>query len=234
MGVLSCHSKMLIAMFCLCCLNQHANATKYLDVIAVEYPPFTSQSLNADGILFEMLQEQYSLPIGWSYRSYFLPPARAQQLVESNDWCLSFYPPQGINELIDFLPLGREFVTLGFIVLKGSELDTWQMLPSLAGRSVTLLRNSIETPTYHQLVEANATVVFVEKTEQGIELLAKGRVDMAFSDDYSFHALQKTNADWANLTFASSILRRASVGVYINRACESIDAFIQLWQKKGA
>jgi len=60
------------------------------EVIAVEYPPFTTMGDPEHGINFVLLDELMVRHDIQKLTPIFLPPARAQLQVQSGKWCLSF------------------------------------------------------------------------------------------------------------------------------------------------
>ena len=63
-----------------------------LDVVAMEYPPYTSAHMPGEGLTFIALRKQLQHS-GWRINPVFLPPARAvRQLFNDRDWLISIYP----------------------------------------------------------------------------------------------------------------------------------------------
>jgi polar amino acid transport system substrate-binding protein len=200
-------------------LSFKALATPSIDVITVEYPPFASRFMQNEGLVFELLRDHYPLPPVWSYSSYFVPPARAQHMVENESWCISLYPPRKPSDHVKFIALGGEEVKLGFAVHINSVLNKWQSAQSLEGKVVALLRS--KTPSEAQLLfeEKKADILYVEQVEQGVEMLYRHRVDMAFVDHITFKQMRKEHEDWHDIEFSDDILRSVPVGVFYNSQC---------------
>lgn len=195
-------------------------AASSIEVIAVEYPPFTSSQMYNDGLVFELLRDYYPLPESWQYKSYFVPPARAQHIVEQNAWCISIYPPAALSDHIKFVALGGQEVKLGFAVHTNTALEQWKSVPSLEGKVVALLRAKTPTEVERMLEEKKATVLYLENVEQGVDMLYRHRVDLAFIDHITFAQLRKSHEDWHDIGFADDILRSVPVGVFYNSQCE--------------
>lgn len=75
------HQAMLIIV-AFCCTSQIAFAEnkRVIEVIAIEYPPFTSSKADNQGIAFELLRA-HNQESNISWQANFLPPARAHKLI---------------------------------------------------------------------------------------------------------------------------------------------------------
>lgn len=200
----------------LCTLNAYSSVHK-VDVIAIDYPPFTSAALSNNGLAFELLNRRLSHLNLIEFRARYLPPARAQTELTKPDWCLSFYPPVS-SEFIERIPLSEDKVLLGFV--SKQKLVNWQNFNFFKRKRLAMLRATITEGMQGRLKQAGATIVPVETVEQGINLLLKGRVDFAFTDNMSFLEKQKTNKEYAQLAFANTSLLEVQLGVYFNTQCK--------------
>jgi len=191
-----------------------------IDVIAIEYPPFTSNYATGYGINFKLLDKYATHNLKTTYQPLFVPPARAQKLIRTNDWCLSFYPPKPNDKYAKFQPLSEEVVKLGLYRIKSHRPFQWQQLSELKNKTVALLRPSKEGPIHQQLKQAQMRLVFVETVEQGLSLLLHKRVDYAFGDNTAIDktSIGKENKD--KLQFSKSHLMQAQVGFFYNTRCE--------------
>lgn len=200
----------------LCTLNAYSSVHK-VDVIAIDYPPFTSAALSNNGLAFELLNRRLSHLNLIEFRARYLPPARAQTELTKGNWCLSFYPPAP-SEFIERIALSEEKVLLGF-VSKQMQV-AWQALKYFNHKRLAMLRATITQGMQGRLKQAGAIIVPVETVEQGINLLLKGRVDFAFTDNVSFLDKQRTNQEYAQLAFAKTPLLEVQLGVYFNTKCK--------------
>ncbi|MBU2972107.1 hypothetical protein KO527_22475 [Pseudoalteromonas sp. C2R02] len=160
-------------------------------MISIEYPPFTSNDINGYGINFKLLEKYATDNFKTPYQPLFVPPARAQKLMRTSDWCISFYPPKPNDKYAKFLPLSDEVIKLGLYRLKNYKPFEWQQLSELKNKSVALLRPSKEGPIHQQLIEAKMKLVFVETVEQGLSMLIHKRVDYAFGDNTAIKQTSK-------------------------------------------
>ncbi|TLX48799.1 hypothetical protein C1E24_01455 [Pseudoalteromonas phenolica] len=206
----------LIVISCILTVKSFASVHK-VDVIAIDYPPFISQSEPSHGITYELLERKLANLKLIKLRPRFLPPARAQTELTKSGWCLSFYPPAP-SEFIERIPLSEDKVLLGFI--SKQQQVTWQNFKYFKQKRLAMLRATITEGMQGQLKQAGAVIVSVETVDQGINLLLKGRVDFAFTDNLSFLEKQKTNKEYAQLAFAKTPLIEVQVGVYFNTQCK--------------
>jgi polar amino acid transport system substrate-binding protein len=119
-------------------LSWNACAQDLVKVIAVEYPPFSTTESETFGIVFDHLKPYAETHFKAPYEPYFLPPARAQLVIEQGDWCVSFYPPHKTNENAKFVPLSPEHVKLGLYRLEQATRFNYESLSELSG-SVAML-----------------------------------------------------------------------------------------------
>lgn len=206
----------VIVFSCILSFNSFASVHK-VDVIAIDYPPFITQSEPSLGITFELLEKRLAELKLLELRPNILPPARAQTELTKSDWCLSFYPPAP-SEFIERIPLSEDKVLLGFV--SKQQQVAWQDFKYFNHKRLAMLRATITEGIQGQLKQAGAVIVPVETVEQGINLLLKERVDFAFTDNMSFFDKQKTNKEYAQLAFAKTPLLEVQVGVYFNRQCK--------------
>jgi len=206
----------IIVISCILSFKSFASVHK-VDVIAIDYPPFITQSGPSLGITFELLEGRLSELKLLELRPNILPPARAQTELTKPDWCLSFYPPAS-SEFIERIPLSENKVLLGFV--SKQKQVSWPDFKYFNHKRLAMLRATITEGMQGQLKQAGAIIVPVETVEQGINLLLKGRVDFAFTDNMSFLEKQKTNKEYAQLAFANTSLLEVQLGVYFNTQCK--------------
>lgn len=117
-----------------------------IKVLAVEYPPFTAAHEVGGGISFRYLSRFSQTELGGvPFEPVFVPPARAEALVERGDHCMSFYPPVKDNKSYGFFPLADgQTVKLGLIRKRQSGHFKWNKLSELKGGVLAVLRRSNE------------------------------------------------------------------------------------------
>lgn len=192
---------------------------KTVDVIAIEYPPFTSSETEGNGVAFELLEKVLGEE-GIVWRAAYAPPARAASIIAKGDWCASFYP---VAEELDSISvvLSNSEVTIGLVRKKGLTHEKvnspfkWKTLASLAGSSVALLRTRQNSSFVQQFFDAGIEVRFVESKEIGIKYVEEGFVDYAISDNISFSQLNKEN-----LEFSQSSILTTPVTLFMNPGCD--------------
>ncbi|MCW3172433.1 transporter substrate-binding domain-containing protein [Shewanella subflava] len=191
------------------------------EVIAVEYPPFTTMGEPEHGINFVLLDKlmtKYDIhkPI-----PLFLPPARAQLQVQSGKWCLSFFPPPKYL-LSTFLPLSDQKVILGLFRRTESSNFDWQHLSELKGKKLALMRYKHEGPFQKQFIDAGIEIIQVESLAQGFKMLQYNRIDLVFSNQFPDFFKQLPESERELFQFSKTSILETNVGVYINNNCLEI------------
>lgn len=200
--------------------------SKILTVIALEYPPFTTESQADRGSSFRALQG-YILKndLDLQVEPLFLPPARAQSKIISGNWCASFYPPPDIvSDRGTFVQLSDTIVSLGLYRRRKPEPFVWNDLSELGGGKVALLRSKVEGSFLQQFLNAGLIVEFVGDVSIGLKMLSKGRVDYAFGDSDALNVISLPKEMRDGLQFSSSHIIDVQVGIFLNPICiEAID-----------
>ncbi|GAB2918086.1 hypothetical protein [Rheinheimera gaetbuli] len=193
-----------------------APAKTRFDIIAVEYPPFSSSEIPGGGLTFDLLRNQYGENI--VFKPLFLPPARAAKVLATSDWCGSFFPP---GEQVPALkwPLSEHQIKIGLYRRKQADDFRWTKLSELSG-SVALLRIGTDSPFSRQFNDAGLNIVWVESPEQGIELLIKQRVDYSMGDDMLGSRFEQNSETQNMLQFSDTVLTETPVVLFTNPSCE--------------
>lgn len=198
-------------------------ASQNVDVIAIEYPPYTSQTEPHYGLSFYALTQHFKQQ-KITFTPLFLPPARAAYHLKSTKWCLSFYPPLEQNTYPEIV-LNEHVVKLGLYRKAKATPFTWESLNELSGKKIAMLRsNNRLSELMNQFINANIEQIFVESVAQGLMLLDKDRVDYAFSDlaggNYNIKQLGLNHNDFQ---FSSSYLLETKIKVWRNPNCNIIE-----------
>jgi len=211
----------LVILLSICFFISSASAAKEtIDVIAIDYPPFTSKNSPDYGISFSLLSKYAKEHMQVSVLPYFLPPARAQHTITKGDWCLSFYPPSTGNELSRFIPLSDDMIQLGLYRIKASSAFTWEQLSELKGKSVALLRANTRGKMHQRFIDAGLNIVYVESVEQGIMLMLKYRVDFSFGDVSALERSTLSLIDRRKIQFSDSYISKTHIGFFYNTRCK--------------
>jgi len=210
--------RFLLLLLCLAGCTMPLRA-ETIQVIAVHYPPFTSKTQADGGTVFSeirtWLQDQ-SLDI--SLEPVFVPPARAQVMVNSQDWCTSLYPPPATGTH-RFVKIGDHDVDIGFLRHKAGGPFTWTSPGYFRGKRLAVLRSRDATGILQPLKDAEAVLIEVETIQQGIKLLMANRVDFAFADHTTLNRYEAQSSERTNLEFSQTILRSFPVGLFVNAPC---------------
>jgi polar amino acid transport system substrate-binding protein len=198
-----------------------ANERLNIDVIAINYPPYTSPSAPDYGSNFSLLSKYAKSHLRVSITPLFLPPARANRIIKDGHWCLSFYPPRNDNKLSRFVSLSDNLVSIGFYRLKKKESFQWSKLEELSGKMVAILRSNIIGKIHQSLINAGLKIVYVETIEQGLQLVLKSRVDYAFGDNLVLSETSLSEDQKRKLQFSESSFHTAKIGFFYNSKCEN-------------
>lgn len=194
---------------------------KTLAVIALEYPPFTTETQADKGSSFRALQKYlHSKHLEFELQPLFLPSARAQSEILAGNWCASFYPPPDIvREESRFVLLSDSLVSLGIFRRRQEDPFVWKDLSELGGGKIALLRSKVDGSFLQQFTDAGLTIEFVGDISTGLRMLSKGRVDYAFGDSDALSVLTLPKEMRENLQFSSTHLMEFPVGVFVNPMC---------------
>ena len=203
-------------LLCLTCACNFAKAAKQsVNVIAIEYPPFTSKHIPNQGIAFELLRkDKRTKHINW--QAIFVPPARAHKLLNSDSWCASFYPTtqeKGYQQL----QLGSEIIKVGLIRKAQNTAFKWNALTELDKPTIALLRTGENSTFAQQFKQANMDIAYVETIEQAMKMVLLGRVSYAMFDNISYNKLPV--AQQKQLQFSTTSLIETYLKVLLNDKC---------------
>ncbi|WP_076410633.1 hypothetical protein [Shewanella sp. UCD-KL12] len=204
-----------------------------LPVIAIDYPPFTSEKDEGNGIAFSLLTDAMdgsSLTIMPQYWS----PARAHKLVKEGSWCSSFYPPRKDDEQFVIVALADEPIELGLYRHHQVTPFRWNSLVEMEGKTVAYLRALSRDGLGKHMTESGMVIFSVETIEQGMQLLSRGRVDYAFGDQISGEIIMRSlNMDPDEYQFSLTHFRTLPVGIWLNLSCKAAVSALQHLQSKG-
>ena len=192
------------------------------EVLAIDYPPFTSESSPDFGLNFKYLEEYASenLP-DTSFIPVFVPPARADTLLVEGAYCLAFFQPQKTQDDYRFHVLSQDVVSLGLIRMQQFGEFEWDDLREFSGKKIAVLRSSINQLLFKKFFEQGAIPFEVENIKQGLKVLKAGRVDFAFGDSSS---LDYHNQFWGlekdQFQFSLTHILQARVGIYYRKDCQ--------------
>lgn len=198
----------------------HAQEMETFKVVAIEYPPLLGRQLDGYGTLFVLLNEYANAHFKVKIIPDFIPPARAQKVVYTGQWCLTTYPPQEGDQDTFFIPLRPEPIKLGLYRKHhpaNRQPFKWDKLSELHGGSIAILRSNIKSQFHHDLTDAGLEIIYVETPEQAIQLLLNGRIDYAQGDNHALETLSNTDA--GKLEFSQSYLFEAEVGFHYRISC---------------
>lgn len=191
-----------------------------IEVLAIEYPPFTSTQLADFGLSFRLLHTSL-ISTSFKIQPRFLPSARAQKQVDSGQWLASFYPPTApVPAAYQKVPLAEGLLQIGlFRRMPESPASAfrWSTLGELAGWKVAIGRRSHEGPLSQALTQASVEVVPVDGLNQAFQLLDRGRVDAVFAEKLSgFFVIQSLGLLGHQFQFSETVFEEIPVAVWVN------------------
>lgn len=193
-----------------------------INVLSMDYPPFTAEADAENGPLFSLLREYASehMP-SKRIKAVFVPPARASRLLSMGHYCLSFYPPQAKPEEFEFIELSDEKVRLGLVRKSQPDSFSWQDLTELSGKSVAILRPDQAGKLLKMLQSAGLEAFYVESIVQGLKMLDRNRVDYAFGDNTTLLRLSEAAGIEKDLfQFSETSLLETMVGINVRKSCK--------------
>lgn len=213
---------LLLCFICLTFPRPLGAEGEAVDVLAIEYPPFTGMGLPGHGLSFRLLQAYAQKHMKVDVRPKFLPPARVQVLLREGEWCLSFYPPKGNNvELSGFMPLSDQWVDLGLFRRARTDRFFWNELEDLHGGKVAIFRTATLGKLHTRFWQAGLDLVFIDHLEQAFKLLINNRVDYVFADRFAAENVSYAQKYLTELQFGETILTKTRVGFFYNVSCAS-------------
>ena len=192
-----------------------------IEVLAIEYPPFTTEKDPTGGISFIRLNSYAdTLTPRRVFTPVFVPPARAEHLFTKGHYCLAFFPPRSNQDQFDFFPLSEQKVHLGLIRKRQDDTFAWQHFSDLNNKSVAMLRSTVKSPLLLELEGGGVSLVHVDSILQGLRMLISGNVDYAFGDAISLDYHHRHSGIDANkLQLSSSALLEAQIGFHYKKSC---------------
>jgi polar amino acid transport system substrate-binding protein len=199
---------------CLSALSCYAVvAADVFEVLAVEYPPFTTSRASDGGLAFQILQQAFP---EYQFKPYIVPPKRAYQMVQNGQWCMSFYP-NSEDVAIRRIVLSEQQIVIGLIRIRQPAPFKWEKLDELTGLNVALLRSGDSSAFANKFNQAGMMVTYTETIQQSIDLMLRKRVDIAMYDDYNYKILATELQD--KIQFSESFLLKTPVTLFINPDC---------------
>jgi len=190
-----------------------------IKVLAIEYPPFTSNKMIHNGIAFMLLREYAKKHFIADIQPHIVPPARLQVLLKLKSWCLSFYPSLQLEGPDNFIQLSDSKIKIGMYRKRQNSVFRWDNLNEYSGASIALLRSNKSSRFYQLYTEAGLFPMFVDSIEQGVKLLLRDRVDYAFADNVSINLMDISSQQKESLQFSETIFLETPIQVYFNPSC---------------
>jgi polar amino acid transport system substrate-binding protein len=190
-------------------------ATDVFEVLAVEYPPFTSSRIGDGGLAFQILQQAFP---EYRFKPYLVPPKRAYQMMQNGQWCMSFYPSSE-GMVSHKIVLSEHQIGIGLIRSRQPESFKWGKLDDLAGLRVALLRSGDGSAFANKFNQAGLLITYTETIQQSIDLMLRKRVDLAMYDDYNYKQLPA--ALQQQIQFSETMLLQTPVTLFTNPNCHN-------------
>lgn len=199
-----------------------ANSFERIDILAVEYPPFTSKHAPGKGISFKKFQAHVGSTFNQhTYVPVFVPPGRAEKLLANGLYCLSFFPPRSHLEEYKFYALKEPDIELVLVKQAANTPFEWDELSELSGNSVAVLRTEGKGLRHQTMIKSGLKPILVESVKQGLMMLKADRVDFVFGARSTLELVIKENQFDSRLyQISTSYLSRVALGFYYRVGCE--------------
>lgn len=211
----------VMLLFCAFVAVASASQKEQVDVISVEYPPYTSKHMEGFGDVTQLLSAYARENFVVDIKPRFLPTARADKVIQDGQWCLSTYPPKQQNQDATFVSLSSETVILTLIRVRKDEVFKWSDLSEFEGAYVAVLRTKKQTALQKQMIDAGLRVVHIGQVEQGLLMLLKQRVDFVLGDQKTIMETEVGQKNKKQLQISETPLLEAGVGFYYNKECQN-------------
>lgn len=210
-----------VLLFLIAVSTVSAANREQVDVISVEYPPYTSKKMDGYGDVIRLMNIYAQEHLKVDIKPRFLPPARADKVIQDGHWCLSTYPPKQNYKGAKFVPLSDERVVLTLIRVTRNEAFEWNELSEFEGKYVALLRSKTQTALQAKMIEAGLRLVYVGNLEQGLSMLLKQRVDFVLGDKKIMMESKVGQLNKEKLQISTSALHEADIGFFYNTTCQN-------------
>ncbi len=224
--------------FCLSAVRADVGSKRTVEVVAIEYPPYTSEYLTGNGLAFDDLRQalkrlsEHQPEILLQPR--FLPPARANHSIAQGNWSASFYPPLDPDPDYHWIKLDHKTVEMGLFRLRVPVANTnavavWPGLRDMKGRVAVGRQANLATEGLKSaLRHTDMMLVPVDSLRQGFQLLAKGRVDFVFSEKLAgYLTADYLEDERLDLEFSDKPVFTTHIGIWINRKNREGEALYQ-------
>ncbi len=173
----------------------------YFPVLAIEYPPFTTEDHPEGGMLIAELATK-TASFNLLPKPVFMPLVRVQRTLQEGNWCTSLAPPLDPQHYPSVFT-GLEHLAFHLYRIKQQTRFHWQDSRELQGREVALLRSMEGTIVTQRLLQSGINPVYVNSLAQALKMVAKKRIDYALADEHSYQYYQQKGVLDENLLEAS-------------------------------
>lgn len=193
------------------------NSGRPINVVAIEYPPYTTSNHPDRGLSFEVLRQSLATS-DFVIEEIFLPPARAAIYTQSDQgWLLSLFPPPAKSPHVQKIVYQRARIPYSLFRRHQTQPFRWDNLNELAGGSVALTRTPNNNQSLVKYRAAGLTPVFINTLDQGIQMLLESHVDYVLTtQDTGLYYAKKLDIDPQKLQFAETVIQWFPYTVYLN------------------
>lgn len=188
-----------------------------INVVAIEYPPYSSSAATSRGLSFETLRHALS-GSDFVIQDVFLPPARAAIYTQSDQgWLLSLFPPPAKSPHVQKIVYQRARIPYSLFRRHQTQPFRWENLNELAGGSVALTRTPNNNQSLVKYRAAGLTPVFINTLDQGIKMVLESHVDYVLTtQETGLYYAKKLDIDPQKLQFAETVIQWFPYTVYLN------------------
>lgn len=156
--------------------------TTDLEILAIEYPPYTDSTMPDHGLSFEILKEAYK-GSEFNVIPVFHPPARCELEFIEGRHPVSLYNHFSFTQYENLEQVLIQRVLLTFFYNREFGELSWETLSDLSGKKNGVLRLGGSSQLRETMESAGLITVELDSLDQIFRLLKMGRIDVAASVD---------------------------------------------------
>lgn len=156
----------------------HSNEPDIFDIIVTPYPPFVDEAAENGGMSIALLNQLLS-QFNYSFKVIYVPPVRAQKLIESEAYLITILPPS--RDRSGFLRFEVNSTTFNYTLFQlASSNAEWN---KLSDKNIGSLDFRYGQPFLKLLEEEGGKIITVPNFESGLKMLNAGRIDFLIGMD---------------------------------------------------
>jgi len=202
-----------------------------IDILSVEYPPFTTETRHDLGISFTLLSPILK-DAGYRANALIYPPARLNKIINFSDqWCVSMLSPVVITPDIVGFTFSQDPIPMYIYRHRppNAQPFTAQELTQFSGQTIGLLRSIKQGELFKKITDAGINVYSTETITSAFKMLQKQRIDLIFSNSLSAqYYFSQFKIDPESIQRSSTPLFVSQYKLWLNLKCKQANALYQV------